>query len=395
MKSPYVSELRPNQVITATLLVHIKDVRQKKSGEPYLSLLLGDRTGELDAKMWDNVVEVLEAFDRDDFVKVKGLLQIYQNRPQLTVHKLSKVRDTEVEFSDFFPSSGRNPDEMFAELREIVAGVGNPDLRNLLEAFLRDESFVRRFKLAPAAKSVHHAFLGGLLEHVLSVCELSRMTASHYGYVDRDLVLTGAILHDIGKIAELTYDRSFGYSSEGQLLGHIVIGLRMLGEKLAQFPDFPPRLRTLVEHLIVSHHGELEFGSPKTPLFPEAMLLHHLDNLDSKMECMRNLVARDRQAEGHWTSYSTALDRAVLKKVKFLDGEAAQDLHAPIQLPPPTAEPVAIPPSAPQPLVLPDVLPDVAPAAQAPVPLPPPIPVLEKPVTVSVFAEKLQQAWHK
>jgi 3'-5' exoribonuclease len=385
MKSPYVSELQPNQIITAILLVHIKDVRQKKTGDPYLSLLLGDRTGELDAKMWDNVPEVLHAFERDDFVKVKGLLQIYQNRPQLTIHKLAKVRETEVDFGDFFPSSERDPEEMFAELREIVAGVGNPHLRGLLQAFLRDEQFVKLFKIAPAAKNVHHAFLGGLLEHVLSLCQLSRTTASHYKYVDVDLLLTGAILHDIGKVAELTYDRSFGYSTEGQLLGHIVIGLRMLGEKLSQVPDFPPRLRTLIEHLIVSHHGELEFGSPKTPLFPEAMLLHHLDNLDSKMECMRNLVARDRLADGHWTAYSSSLDRAILKKVKFLDGDTAPEVPVPV------IAPVEIVPLPSQPVV-------AAPAVVAPAePLAPPkpIPMREKPVVTSVFAEKLQQAWHK
>jgi 3'-5' exoribonuclease len=383
MKSPYVSELQPNQIITATLLVHIKDVRQKKTGDPYLSLLLGDRTGELDAKMWDNVAEVLEAFNRDDFVKVKGLLQIYQNRPQLTVHKLATVQDTEVDFGDFFPSSERSSNEMFAELLAIVAGIQNVHLRGLVDAFMQDEQFVRLFKTAPAAKSVHHAFLGGLLEHVLSLCHLSRMTASHYKYVDADLVLTGAILHDIGKIAELTYDRSFGYSTEGQLLGHIIIGLRMIGEKMAQVPDFPPRLRMLLEHLIVSHHGELEFGSPKTPLFPEAMLLHHLDNLDSKMECMRNMVARDRLATGDWTSYSSSLDRAVLKKIKFLDGEEVK---------------VAVP-HEPQPAEIPEPQPEPvvavvhAPAPAAPPPAPPPF--REKPVTVSVFAEKLQQAWHK
>jgi 3'-5' exoribonuclease len=328
--------------------------------------------------MWDNVAEVLEAFERDDFVKVKGLLQIYQNRPQLTIHKLSKIRDAEVDFGDFFPSSERSPDEMFGELLGIVASVGNAHLRGLLDAFMRDESFVRLFKLAPAAKNVHHAFLGGLLEHVLSLCHLSRMTTAHYKYVDAELVLTGAILHDIGKIAELTYDRSFGYSTEGQLLGHIVIGLRMLGEKLALLPDFPPRLRTLVEHLIVSHHGELEFGSPKTPLFPEAMLLHHLDNLDSKMECMRNMVARDRLATGDWTSYSSSLDRAVLKRVKFLKGD---------EVAVPVAEPAPVPST--QVAVV-----KVEPPPEAPLPPPKPIPMREKPVT-SVFAEKLQQAWQK
>src|SRR5579863_6001611 len=157
MKSPYVRELKPNQVVTATFLVHIKDVRQKKSGEPYLSLVLGDRTGELDAKMWDNVAEVMDTFERDDFIKVKGLLQIYQNRPQLTVHKLAKVRDTDVDFADFFPSSERSSDEMFSELLAIISGIHDAHLRDLLNAFMRDQNFVRLFKVAPAAKSVHHA----------------------------------------------------------------------------------------------------------------------------------------------------------------------------------------------------------------------------------------------
>src|SRR5271166_954671 len=196
MKTPYVSELRPNQVATATFLVHIKDVRQKKTGEPYLSLLLGDRTGEVDAKMWDNVAEVMDTFDRDDFVKVKGLLQIYQNRPQLTIHKMIKVQDTSVDFADYFPASERDPLEMFAELRGIIEGVGDPHLRALLNAFMDDEEIARRYRMAPAAKNVHHAYLGGLIEHVLSVCHLCRAMASHYKNVDLDLLLTGAVLHD-------------------------------------------------------------------------------------------------------------------------------------------------------------------------------------------------------
>lgn len=362
MKSPYVSELQPNQVITATFLVHIKDVRQKKTGEPYLSLTLGDRTGEIDAKMWDNVSDVLDGFERDDFIKVKGLLQIYQNRPQLTIHKMVKVRDAEVDFTDYFPCSRRDPEAMFTELKDIIAQIGNPHLRLLLESFTQDQPLMRMFKAAPAAKNVHHAFLGGLLEHVLSLCALCKMIAPHYHDIDLDLVLTGAILHDIGKVAELTYERSFGYTAEGQLLGHIVIGLRLITEKMSAIPDFPPRLRTLVEHLVVSHHGQLEFGSPKTPLFPEAMLLHHLDNLDSKMECMRAMIAKDRQPAGLWTAYNPSLERSVLKRMRFLDGEAVVGSPAPVPSPPA-------------------------------VPVKPPAP--ESPATANLFAEKLQQAWRK
>src|ERR1700676_3497473 len=353
MKSPYVSDLKPNQVVTTTLLVHIKDVRQKKSGEPYLSLLLGDRTGEVDAKMWDNVADVIDTFERDDFVKVKGLLQVFQNRPQLTIHKMIRVVDTDVDFADYFPASTRDPAEMFAALRGIVAEVNNPHLRALLEAFLDDEPLARMYRIAPAAKHVHHAYLGGLIEHVLSVCNLCRAMAAHYKFIDLDLLMTGAILHDIGKVAELTYDRSFGYSSEGQLLGHIIIGLRFLHDKLQRFPDFPSKLRVLVEHMIVSHHGELEFGSPKVPQFPEALLLHHIDNLDSKMECMRSLVAKDRHVDGCWTGYHTSLERSLLKKAKYLEEDA--DVSAAEIAPPPplpalhAAQPVANRPQAPSP----------------------------------------------
>ena len=369
MKSPYVSDLKPNQVVTTTLLVHIKDVRQKKSGEPYLSLLLGDRTGEVDAKMWDNVTDVIDTFQRDDFIKVKGLLQVFQNRPQLTIHKMARVLDTEIDFADYFPASTRDPAEMFAELRGFVAGIQNTHLRTLLDAFLDDEPLARMYRIAPAAKHVHHAYLGGLIEHVLSVCNLCRATAAHYKYVDLDLLVTGAVLHDVGKVAELTYDRSFGYSTEGQLLGHIIIGLRLLHEKLQRFPDFPAKLRVLVEHMIVSHHGELEFGSPKVPLFPEALLLHHLDNLDSKMECMRSLVAKDRHVEGFWTGYSASLERTLLKKAKYLE-EDLSGLSPEMASPPPLQQtPVQQPPST--------HVPASAPPAH------------------SVFAEKLKEAFRK
>ena len=375
MKSPYVSDLKPNQVFSSTFLVHVKDVRQKKSGEPYLSLLLGDRTGEVEAKMWDNVADVMSTFERDDFVKVKGLLQIFQNRPQLTIHKMVRVLETEVDFADFFPASERDPMEMFAELRGIVAGIQTPCLRDLVNAFLDDEPLARLYRTAPAAKHVHHAYLGGLIEHVLSVCRLCQVSAAHYKFVDLDLLLTGAVLHDIGKVAELTYERSFGYSAEGQLLGHIVIGLRLLNEKLQRFPEFPAKLRVLVEHMIVSHHGELEFGSPKVPLFPEALLLHHLDNLDSKMECMRSMIAKDRHVEGCWTGYNPSLDRAVLKKARYLEEKPSEETVS-VEITESPA-PVAAEPSIEQ------------------APIPQAHQQQHRSMPNSAFAEKLQQAWRK
>ncbi|MEN6606701.1 MAG: HD domain-containing protein [Bryobacteraceae bacterium] len=344
MKSPYVRDLRPNQVETAIFLVHSKEIRQKKTGEPYLSLLLGDRSGDIDAKMWDNVAEVIDTFDRDDFVRAKGLLNVYQNRPQFTIHKLVRVDEAEVDPADFFPVSSRDPEEMWTELRGIVSGMSNPDLKGLVEALLDDPEIGRLYRRAPAAKMIHHAYLGGLLEHVLSLCDLCRFMASHYSDIDLNLLLTGAVLHDIGKIYELSYERSFGYTTEGQLLGHISIGFRLIEQKLREMPNFPLRLRALVEHMVLSHHGQLEFGSPKVPLFPEAMLLHYLDDLDSKMECMRVLVEQDRKIEGEWTSYSHPLDRTVLKKLRYLEGEPEPDEPA-APLPPP-AEPKDAPAKA-------------------------------------------------
>ena len=322
MKSPFVNEFEANSDITAVLLVLAKDVRQKKSGEPYLSLTLGDRSGDIDAKMWDNVEDILDGFDRDDFVRIRGRVQIFQNRPQLTVHRLQKLEDREVDLGDFFPVSGRGLDEMWAELMVLVEGISNPHLKGLLSAIFADAEIARMYRIAPAAKTIHHAWLGGLLEHVLSLAHLARLTAAHYREVDLDLLLTGVVLHDIGKIYELNYERGFSYSTEGQLLGHIIIALRMIDAKLSGLPDFPPRLRTLIEHMVVSHHGELAYGSPKTPMFLEALLLHHLDNLDSKMESMRQHVRKDKTVAGVFTGFLPSMERTVLKKDKFLLDEA-------------------------------------------------------------------------
>lgn len=317
MKSPSVADLEPRQQITGLFLVQSKDIRQKKTGEPYLSLSLMDRTGDVDAKMWDNVGEIVDTFDRDDFIRVKGETSLYQNKLQLTIHRLARVDESEVDLADFLPASKRDADEMFAELEALIASIGNPHLRGLLENVFADEEIAEAFKRAPAAKAIHHNWLGGLIEHVLSLASLARDAARHYAFVDQDLLLTGVVLHDIGKIRELSYARSFNYTTEGSLIGHIQIALRMLSAKYP--PGFPEKLRNLVEHLVLSHHGQLEFGSPKLPLFPEAMLLHHLDNMDSKMELMRSTIERNPPG-AEWTGYVPAIERYVLDKERYLNG---------------------------------------------------------------------------
>ncbi|MEO8368784.1 MAG: HD domain-containing protein [Candidatus Solibacter sp.] len=364
MKTPYVNELKPNQIIETSFLVQSKEIRQKKGGELYLSLFLADRTGELDAKMWDNVNDVLNEVERDDFVKVKGIIQVFHNKPQMTIHKMRRMDESEVQFSDYFPSSKRDPEDMWRELCGTVAGMNNPHLKGLLEAFLNDEDIARRYRIAPAAKQIHHAFLGGLIEHVLSVCGMAKAAAAHYANIDYDLLITGAILHDIGKIYELNYERGFSYSNEGQLIGHISIAMRMIGDKLRDLPNFPPLVRSLVEHMILSHHGKLEYGSPKLPQFPEALLLHYLDDLDSKMESMRALIENDRQVEGCFTGYNSALERSALKKDRYLN--------------PAPATPAAVKPAGPTPAI-------PAPSA-APQPRPPVA------AGNSLMAEKMAQA---
>lgn len=324
-------DLAPGQGVQGVFLVAAKDVRQKRTGEPYLSLTLMDRSGDVDAKMWDNVAGVMDSFERDDFIKVKGETQLFQNRLQVTIHSLQKISDADVDLADFLPASKRDPLEMFAELQAIVASLRNQHLKALLENLFNDPEIAVSYRQAPAAKGIHHAWLGGLLEHVLSLAKLARAIAPNYPGVDEDLLLTGVILHDIGKITELEYTRSFAYSTEGGLLGHMQIGLRMVADHLPE--GFPLKLRSLVEHMILSHHGQLEFGSPKLPVFPEALLLHHLDNLDSKMAAMFATLERDRATPGLWTGYNAALERSILDKDKYLAEAPAKPAPKPVAAP--------------------------------------------------------------
>jgi 3'-5' exoribonuclease len=299
-----------------------KQIKPKKTGEPYLALVLGDRSGQLEAKMWDNVDEVLNAFDQDDFLKIKGLINKYKNRFQLTIHKLRKLGESEIEFSDYLPKTTKNIDELWQTLTDFVASFENPHLKALVQAFMSDPEIAAAYRNAPAAKTLHHAYIGGLLDHVVSLFRSCDLIVRNYPQINRDLLLTGAFLHDIGKIHELTYSRSFSYTTRGQLLGHMIIELEMLQAKLALFPDFPPDLKTLLEHLIISHHGEYEFGSPKLPMFPEALLLHYMDDLDSKMEAMRAQFEREVDLDSPWTSYNASLGRPLLDSTKFLKPKA-------------------------------------------------------------------------
>src|ERR1700745_712782 len=255
MKEFYICDCtrHENKIITSSFVVVSKQIKPKKSGEPYLALTLGDRSGQVEAKMWDNVEEVLEAFEQDDFLKVKGLINKYKQRFQLTIHKLRKLGDSEIEFADYLPKTTKDIDELWRTLSDFVSGFQNQYLKTLVQAFMADPAIAAAYRNAPAAKTLHHAFIGGLLDHVVSLFRSCDLLCRNYPQVTRDLLLTGGVLHDIGKIYELTYTRSFSYTSRGQLLGHMIIELEMLQGKLEALPDFPDELKTLVERLIISH----------------------------------------------------------------------------------------------------------------------------------------------
>jgi 3'-5' exoribonuclease len=320
MKDFFISECaqQENKVITSSFVVVSKQVKPKKTGEPYLALTIGDRTGQLEAKMWDNVEDAIDAFEQDDFLKIKGLINKYKNRFQLTIHKVRRLGDSEIDFTDYLPKTSKNIDELWAVLNEFIDGMKDHHLKALIRAFLDDPDIAQAYRSAPAAKTLHHAYIGGLLDHVVSLFRSCDLVSRNYPQVNRDLLLAGVFLHDIGKIYELTYQRSFTYTTRGQLLGHMIIELDMLKEKTRKVPGFPPELATLLEHLIISHHGQYEFGSPKLPMFPEALMLHYLDDLDSKMESMRAHFEREADLESPWTSYNASLGRPLLNTAKFL-----------------------------------------------------------------------------
>ncbi len=320
MKDFYIGDCarHENKIVTSTFVVVAKQIKPKKTGEPYLALTLGDRSGQIEAKMWDNVEDVLEAFEQEDFLKIKGLINKYKNRFQLTIHKLRKLGDSEIDFADYLPKTTKNIDDLWHTLINHVASFKNPHLKALVQAFMADPEIAAAYRNAPAAKTLHHAYIGGLLDHVVSLFCSCELICQNYPQINRDLLLTGAFLHDIGKIHELTYNRSFSYTTKGQLLGHMIIELEMLQAKLVSLPGFPDELKTMIEHLIISHHGQYDFGSPKLPMFPEALMLHYLDDLDSKMEAMRAHFERESAQESPWTSYNASLGRPLLNTEKFL-----------------------------------------------------------------------------
>jgi len=317
MKTLFVSDLTGEQSITTFLLVHAKEIRSTKEGKQYLRMELGDRSGTIEARMWTKFELLVHDIARDDFVKVEGRVELYRDRPQLSLLQLRKARPEEIELADFLPHTKEDVEKMYAQLLDYAKAIRNPWLQQLVLSIVNEPAIATRYKKAPAAKVMHHAYLGGLLEHVVGLCGLARQVAAHYPELDLDLLLTVAILHDVGKLDELCYTRAIGYTTDGQLLGHIVMELETVLHAIDKIPSFPNALKTVVQHLLISHHGQYEFGSPKLPMIREALVFHYLDDLDSKMAAVRAALASDSGDE-EWSAYSGALQRKFLRLENFL-----------------------------------------------------------------------------
>lgn len=309
-----IASLKEGDWVDETYLVSSKQLSTAKNGVVYLSLKLADKTGEIDAKLWDNAEEVSGRFERDDFVHIKGIVANYQGSLQVKMRTLEKISDASVDLSQFLQASSRSPVEMSLELQAVAESVADVNLKQLMNAFLQDAEFMNAFQRAPAARTLHHNYIGGLMEHVLELTLLCRDIARHFPGVDQDLLVVGAFLHDIGKVRELGIRKSIEYTTEGRLIGHISLGYEMLAEKIHAVQGFPAELSMLLKHIMLSHHGEYEFGSPKRPKIQEAIIIHYLDDLSAKLSNFRATLMKENVAEGSWTSYSKMHDRYLYRQ---------------------------------------------------------------------------------
>ena len=308
---------------------------RRDGGGNYLRIRLMDRTGEMEARVWEEAELIADDFSAGEIIKVRGRVEKYKGKFQLNVEKLRRAAADEYDVADYFRTTKYDVAEMWSRLRGYVAAMRNPHLLALCESFLNDADIEDRFKQAPAAKSLHHAWRGGLLEHVVTLIESCDAAVKRFPWVDRDLLVTGALLHDMGKVRELDWTGAPGYTLEGQLVGHISIGVGMAQERMAAMPNFPPRLRMIVEHIILSHHGRHEFGSPKLPMIAEALLLNMLDDMEAKMQMVRDAldvnVAAGRKGD-EFTDRIWALDRSMLDASRFIAMDEGANRTADVEL---------------------------------------------------------------
>ncbi len=307
-KQQFIHDLVPGDKVDDLFVLAERAIAHKKDGNPYMNVVLTDRSGQVKGVVWDNVERLATGVQNGDIVRVNGSVSEYRGAAQFVVRDMASVNPSEVDTSDFIPTTDLDIDHLFERLQNLTRSIQTPWLNALFEDFWSDSVFVARFKRAPAAKMMHHAYIGGLLVHCLSMAVLADKIAGHYSGVDRDLLIAGAILHDVGKVREFNFTTAIDYSDEGRLLSHIVIGLEMVEQRLQAIKDVPPDQANLLKHLIVSHHGAPEFGAIEPPKTIEAILLHYIDELDSKINAIRDFMAKDGSSET-WTSYHRVLGR--------------------------------------------------------------------------------------
>jgi 3'-5' exoribonuclease len=312
LKKIFVNAINAGQGVDDIFVARDKQIAFKKDGNPYLTLSLVDRSGDIKAVAWDNVEALNKAIVAGDYVRIKGSAAEYRGTLQLVVQHATQLDAAEIDARDFLPTTERDVDQMLGRLIQISQTVKDKHLSRLLATFFEDKAFVDCFKIAPAAKKMHHAYVGGLIEHTLSIAMLIQAIADHYKGVDKDLLLTGGILHDIGKVHEFSYETHIDYSDAGRLLNHIVIGVEMIERKIATINDFPEDTALLLKHMIVSHHGTRDFGSPEPPKTLEAIILNYLDELDAKVMAVRTFMEAE-DPEAIWTSYHRVLERFFYK----------------------------------------------------------------------------------
>jgi 3'-5' exoribonuclease len=314
MAKKLIQEFRTGEPIDEMFVLSKRELKMAKNGAYYMALTLSDRSGSVDAKMWDASPTLYEALSDDSFVRIKGKTETFNEKMQFNVRLITLVEAKDVDLADYLPRSERDPKEMFAELKKILSQVEDKDYRALCAAFINDDQFRADFCKSPAAIKYHHAYLGGLLEHTLGILNAAVALLPLYPILRKDLLLTAGFLHDIGKTRELRHQMSFAYTDAGQLVGHVVLGVLMLEERARGIKDFPEEKLNLLRHSILSHHGEYEFGSPKLPMTPEALAVHYLDNLDAKLKDFAETVSEDVQTKSNWTEYVPQLQRRLYKK---------------------------------------------------------------------------------
>jgi 3'-5' exoribonuclease len=307
----WVKDIEVDDRISGVYVAKMKRLATTKKGDPFLSLTLSDRTGDIEARVWDRAEAFSSTFVEGDILDVEGHASSFRDQVQVTLSDL-RVSEKGGDPTLFLETTSRDVNEMITALMKMAREIRNPHFKKLIERFLADRGFVAQFKKAPAAKGFHHSYIGGLLEHTLSVCEMIGSVAEHYSELDRDLLWTGGFLHDIGKTRELKFDVTIDYTDEGRLLGHLALGVTMVDEVLSGMKDFPQDLSMLLKHLILSHHGEYEFGSPKRPKFLEAFALHLIDDLDAKINGLGRFMENDQQGGG-WTDFNRLFDRYFYK----------------------------------------------------------------------------------